>query len=93
MTRTQAFRLVQISQPEARQGLRPRFEQTMSRPSRLRALRAQRRDKRLAPQALDLKPAIRKPVDLPPGLAPAPSATPPAFPGAKGIPPHQEAPR
>jgi hypothetical protein len=69
MTRSRtlpSFICSQVSPPEALS------------PSRLRALRAQRRDKRLAPQALIFIPAAAGQPDRRPTIAaPAPSASPP----------------
>jgi hypothetical protein len=65
MTSAPPFICLQISPPEAR-------------PSRLRALRAQRRDNRRAPKALHLTAAANGQSDgLPSGAPPRPGASPP----------------
>ena len=82
MTPAQPFTWPQISPPEA------------LRPSRLRALRAQRRDKRLAPQALRFAAAAIKPAGIPLSTRTAPSASPPPRgegPGEGGTTEDQEA--
>lgn len=87
--------LRQISPPEVRQGLRLWVEQTISQPSRLAA--GQRRDKRLAPQALNsITPANSKRDISAPGLTPTPSASPPPRGeglGVGGTTPNQADPR
>jgi hypothetical protein len=78
MTLDRPFIFAQISPPEAQLGLRHRFKQTNERPSRL--AEGQRRDRRLAPQALNVMPAANRT-----GVPPAPDASPPVHGEGPGV--------